>query len=147
MAPIRHAKRSRPVTTYIHLQCQTVTSNGLTNVAVYFGKGRNYNTLYFPDTFELLVMVFQSVFDPRAPPTGRKSEQVAHHRYLHSVGSLNDRQQVSLCAVQIAQSKGKFMSPRISLTSREFISLEARLGARQSLGQLLPVKSPITPQR
>ena len=39
-----------------------------------------------------LTMVFQSVFDPRAPPTGRISEQAMHHQYLRSVPSLRDCQ-------------------------------------------------------
>lgn len=37
-------------------------------------------------------MVFQSVFDPRAPPTGRISEQATHLQYLRCVPSLKDRQ-------------------------------------------------------
>ena len=37
-------------------------------------------------------MVFQSVFDPRAPPTRRISEQATHHQYLRSVPSLRDGQ-------------------------------------------------------
>ena len=39
-----------------------------------------------------LTLVFQSVFDPRAPPTGRISEQATHHQYLRSVPSLRDGQ-------------------------------------------------------
>lgn len=96
LGPTRHAKHLRSVGIYIHLQCWTANKQSTTQ-----RRGLPWITtkLQHPACASQtnsscydLAMVFQSVFDPRAPPTWRISEQATHHQYLRCVPSLNDRE-------------------------------------------------------